>query len=504
MVFATGGENLDVVGDVRRRQKLAEQLRGRAKMAGEIDIGMDPIVTQASGAFPGQVQANWAGPLANLGKAFITRSTLDQADAEEEAAQQARSQALQSVLGGIGDKPPTFAQTMQLQELGMDPGTIRDFLPKPPAPPAIGAMLQAGVPYSVAYKASTGAQLSPEETAMADAAMEQYRNSGFQNKLDVVNLRNAGSMEQLLAKLDAQASNLGAKLGAASDLEQQRHTNRMNLLQFQIDNKLKSGDQLLAEVLEEELASKTPEELALAKERTKYVQSVVKGKGAAPTVGTFLGFDMKDPGSLSSNQYKAMREYDDMAEAASASALRMEEVAKIASNPETYSNSAQMSTFLRDLGAEGGMLGAVFGTLADQLQTSEGALIGNANMDMLLKDMTMLGGNDSNQELMTLKSRYAKNTMNPNTVRNMVKDLGEWTQTTALANRLRARMEQTGRSIPGGSYHQYAKDILAGKKENPIPDMRIIDFNKLTGAEQADEDAALMEFLNRKAAEATQ
>jgi len=149
---------MDFVGDYRAKQRLAEQLRARQKamLGAEIDTG--PLVTQASGAFPGQVQANPWGNLAKLGTAYFANQAGRKAETAEEEAQAARLEALQGIMGGgagaqgAGGSPGqpggmgggaqvlTPERAMQLQELGVDSGIIKSLMPKQDA---IGALAQA-------------------------------------------------------------------------------------------------------------------------------------------------------------------------------------------------------------------------------------------------------------------------------------------------------------------------------------------------------------------------
>lgn len=149
---------MDFVNDYKTKMKLAQQLRARQQAMLNADVDTGAIVTQGQGAAPTQVQANPWGNLAKLGTAYFAGQAGKNATAAEQDANEARMQALQSIMGqgagaqGVGNAPGqpaglggaaqqlTPESAMQLQELGVDSGLIKTMMPKAPA---IGALAQA-------------------------------------------------------------------------------------------------------------------------------------------------------------------------------------------------------------------------------------------------------------------------------------------------------------------------------------------------------------------------
>lgn len=182
---------MDFVNDYITKSKLADQLRKRQQAMLNADIDTGPLVTQASGAFPGQVQANpWAN-LAKLGSAYFAGQAGKNATAAEEEAQSSRMQALQALTtggagaqgagngpaqpGALGGAGGTMSpeQVINLQRLGVTPAEMKLMIPKAEA---IGAIAQAaGTRQGRAFLVASGRMTSEQKDSID--AEEQAGNA---------------------------------------------------------------------------------------------------------------------------------------------------------------------------------------------------------------------------------------------------------------------------------------------------------------------------------------
>lgn len=131
---------MDFVGDYKTKRKLAEQLRRREDdlTKESLRARVDPLVTQASGAFPGQMGVNWGDALGKVANAYFGKKAGEQAGTAEKESQAARMAGLQNLLGG-GSPGETRLQAarrlmnpetlMQASELEIDPSIIKMGLP---------------------------------------------------------------------------------------------------------------------------------------------------------------------------------------------------------------------------------------------------------------------------------------------------------------------------------------------------------------------------------------
>jgi hypothetical protein len=154
---------------------------------GPVDTGA--IVTPGSSggegiyAQPSRVQANWAGPLAQVGMAYMGRGAEKKATEAEDAATAARMGALQQVMGGgVGQGGQlTPEQAVQLQELGIDGATLKLMMPKAAN---LGAVTQAARdPAGIRALVTTG-QWTKEQGDQALAALEADQNKATQAEKD--------------------------------------------------------------------------------------------------------------------------------------------------------------------------------------------------------------------------------------------------------------------------------------------------------------------------------
>lgn len=134
---------MEFVGDYRKAQKLAEALRKKEAAIGNLGVDSSPIVTQGAGAFPGQVQANYGAPLAQIGLALMGKRAGDKAAEQEEIADTKRMEAINAIMQpapqqnavgngaagpatiGAGTRQMTPQSVMALQELGFDAPTLK-------------------------------------------------------------------------------------------------------------------------------------------------------------------------------------------------------------------------------------------------------------------------------------------------------------------------------------------------------------------------------------------
>lgn len=189
------------LSDYKRKQKMAERLRRSAEAFSGMQAPNPTVYTPGSGAFPGQVQANWLAPIAQMASAYAGKKMGERADTAEDEAAAARMQALQELLNpqagaqGVGNAPgqpgtmgaapgrPTAEQLMGLQDLGLDPSVMKMLMPKEQSLGAItqaaatpagrAALVQMGV-----WTPEQAKQAEDAETAAAAAArqaeQEQY------------------------------------------------------------------------------------------------------------------------------------------------------------------------------------------------------------------------------------------------------------------------------------------------------------------------------------------
>lgn len=158
---------MEFVEDYKRRLKSAENMRARASSMKDIELPSTVVTTQASGAFPGMVQADWTAALGKLGLAYMNRKAGDRAAEEEKAAESVRQAGIQSILDKTSEGI-TPQQIIALQELGVDSKSLSSLVKKPPNEAAILQAISQG-PAGIEAARSRG-HLTDEQAAAALAA----------------------------------------------------------------------------------------------------------------------------------------------------------------------------------------------------------------------------------------------------------------------------------------------------------------------------------------------
>lgn len=480
---------MDFVGDYRKKQQLAEALRGRSQ--GIMDLSSNisgaPIVTQGAGAFPGMVQANWGDALAKLGTAWMAKKSREKETAAAGEATDARVRALESVLGNIGESKegvPSFSQTIQLQELGVDPSLVREFVKdKKEGQQKIGAYLQAisaGFPVDLALKLRENVELTPEEMKRAQTGVTQYQKQKQLDILEQLGLKGRNSMNLQGAKDASRRDEILLKHDLDVELDALKQGGKVDLVKLNAQLKEKGSDVVLGDALEEYMAaaeSGDPEAVARAKEKVEFIKSVTQKNKEEYETTTFMGKTKIPEHKLGSAAISYRKNLDD-SEGLFASTGKMKDLAIMANNDDLFTRrNAWAARISEAAGGFSGITGSVLTGLANKLMSGEGGRFNASTMDMILNDMGRLGGSDSNEELARITRQYPKLDMDPDTVRSLINDLGRWSQAAALAKRLRADVSATpGLTI--GNYHQYAQKIIDGEVENPYPDVDFYQFKK--------------------------
>lgn len=156
------------LSDYKRKKKLAERLRRSADAFGTMAAPDPTVATPSSGAFPGQIQANWFAPLAQMAQAYAGTKVAERADTAEAEAEAERMRALQSIFNpqagaqGAGNAPgqPGTMGAAQGQP-SMDPGFS---IPGVQAPGSAPIMTGDMTPGQAPQPGTMGAgRLTPEQ-----------------------------------------------------------------------------------------------------------------------------------------------------------------------------------------------------------------------------------------------------------------------------------------------------------------------------------------------------
>jgi len=248
---------MDFVGDYQTKKKLAEALRARQtamQTAGsQIDTG--PIVTQGQGAFPGQVQANWAAPLAQMGAAYFANKAGKKADVAETESAEARRQALQEMIGGDNSQGfLTPENVLQMSELGVEPGMAKLLKQERPAAGAIAQAAQtpAGIRSLVNMKIWTPEQgeqalsaLQTDQASSQEAERQKYLFEEQNKRFAPQQGRAPNEFEFAMQYPDQYAKMQEAKAAARQGAASNPYEKKVAEEQAKVDVKLSEGESKL-------------------------------------------------------------------------------------------------------------------------------------------------------------------------------------------------------------------------------------------------------------------
>lgn len=175
------------------------------------------------------------------------------------------------------------------------------------------------------------------------------------------------------------------------------------------------------------------------------------------------GTDPGQPKLSSAGEKKANEIYERMQRAGEAGG-RLDRLETDISGPrgdEAFSTGQQMITQAREATNEVPLIGAAVSAATAPFVAPGTAVINNATMDQVLQDMQKLGGNDSNEELRTLRARYPTNISSKETALTLTQDLKKWATIAARANEL----EYEDRLTSGGLPRKARNYFLEAQKE---------------------------------------
>jgi hypothetical protein len=349
---------------------------------------------------------------------------MDEAQQMQDQAMDARKNALSSILG---EEEFGINQAIQLNDLGYNTGTLAQYQksPEESGGAAAGAVLQAlqskDVHPEVVMAISNGQQITPE---LMQLQIEYVGNSQKPSK----------------------------------------EATPKQALQKELFGAIQSGD---------------PEAIKQAQIRMGQFENGYEEPEPEWDGDTFEGGNVIPMIELSSGAFKLSEKYKDRAETSAEQVSRTRQMLELAKRPETFGSRNTLSKFLTEYAeGTGGVMSSIADLIGKKLADPATPIIDVNTMNQVLKDMSLLGGSDSNEELRQIKSQYMNVKMTPENSVSLLNELGYWAQTAQIASTVKDLSLRSGKPIPGKNAHKYAKRLLSGEVENtngislPSEDMR--------------------------------